>query len=153
MSRPTAWGAYIRIAATLCQRIEDSTYGPGARLPAEVPLSAEFKVARNTVRRALAMLEAEGLVMAQVGVGWFVHDPEASTVAACPQYERIAADLRAKIESGEFSPGDALPSEARICERYSVARFTARQAFASLESSGLIECIHGRGRFVRSRRP
>jgi DNA-binding GntR family transcriptional regulator len=55
------------------------------------------------------------------------------------------------IESGKLGPGDALPSESALAERYGVARGTARQALAELEGSGLVESVQGKGRFVRRR--
>jgi GntR family transcriptional regulator len=67
------------------------------------------------------------------------------------EYRRIAAELRKRIEGGDLTVGDALPSEAAIVEKYGVARGTARQALAALERDGLIEARHGKGRFVRRR--
>jgi DNA-binding GntR family transcriptional regulator len=72
---------------------------------------------------------------------------------ALPRYQRIARALRTKIEAGELAPGDALPSDADVVNQYGVSRNTARQAFAELEGRGLIETVHGKGRFVRRRRP
>jgi DNA-binding GntR family transcriptional regulator len=44
-----------------------------------------------------------------------------------------------------------LPSESALAQQYGVARGTARHALAELEGSGLIESVHGKGRFVRGR--
>jgi DNA-binding GntR family transcriptional regulator len=63
----------------------------------------------------------------------------------------MAAELHSMIESGELGPGDALPSESALAERYGVARGTARHALAELEGAGLVESVHGKGRYVRSR--
>jgi DNA-binding GntR family transcriptional regulator len=68
-----------------------------------------------------------------------------------PQYRSMAADLRTMIELGQLQPGDPLPSESALAARYGVARGTARHALAELEGAGLVESIHGKGRFVRSR--
>ncbi|MDD6790550.1 MAG: winged helix-turn-helix domain-containing protein, partial [Thermobifida fusca] len=62
MVRRTAWGTYTRITNALRQRITAGTYAPGTRLPSEAALCAEFSVARNTVRRALSVLQDEGLI-------------------------------------------------------------------------------------------
>jgi DNA-binding GntR family transcriptional regulator len=152
--RATAWGAYSEIAATLRERVASGEYAPGASLPSEAALCAEFGVVRNTVRRALAELEQEGLIETSPGRGRVVRTPgEESTSSAegraLARYRRISADLRAAIESGELQPGDVLPSEAALVERYGVSRGTARQALADLEGAGLIESKHGKGRFVR----
>ncbi|WP_344436954.1 GntR family transcriptional regulator [Actinomadura bangladeshensis] len=143
--------AYRKIAEVLRGRIADGTYPAGVRLPGEHELSREFAVARDTVRRALRVLQDEGLITVVTGLGRFVQSVPADSVR--PTYERIAADLRALIENGSLSVGSVLPSEARLCERYGVARLTARRALEQLEAAGLVECVHGRGRFVLPRRP
>jgi len=66
-----------------------------------------------------------------------------------PRYRAVAAELRAQIESGELRAGDPVPSESALTERYRVSRGTARHALAELEGAGLVEAVHGKGRFVR----
>ncbi|GAB2815477.1 hypothetical protein GCM10027176_20180 [Actinoallomurus bryophytorum] len=146
--RQTEWGAYVQIAEALRRRIASGDLEAGSPLPSEAVLCREFAVVRNTVRRALSALEEEGLIETLPGKGRVVRG-EAPTRY---EYDRIAADLRNQIERGELAPGDALPSEAVLVERYQVARGTARQALAAIEAAGLIETRHGKGRYV-SRRP
>ena len=67
-------------------------------------------------------------------------------------YERIADELRGPIRAGEMSPGDRLPSETSLAERFGRSVPTIRQALGVLEAEGLIEKIHGRGNFVRQPR-
>jgi DNA-binding GntR family transcriptional regulator len=150
--RTTAWGAYKGITDALRTRIADGEFAPGSTLPSEAKLCTEYHVSRNTLRRSLDQLATEGLIVAQPGRGRVV--PIAAGDAgdsATPQYRSMAAELRAMIESGELGPGDALPSEAALAERYGVARGTARHALAELEGAGLVDSVHGKGRFVRSR--
>ena len=155
--RSTAWGAYAQIAHALQQRIADGDIPPGSLLPSEAALCEEFSVVRNTVRRALAQLEADGLIETLPGRGRIVRDPDhterphASAKHTTAQYRRIADELRARIEHGDLAPGDPLPSEAAIVASYGVSRGTARQALADLEGAGLVEPVHGKGRFVRRR--
>lgn len=54
------------------------------------------------------------------------------------RYERIAKALGEQIASGKFAVGDALPTEARLCRRYGVSRYTAREALRQLRDAGLI---------------
>jgi GntR family transcriptional regulator len=68
-----------------------------------------------------------------------------------PVFKQIADDLRAQIANGALGEGDRIPSEARLMERYGVARMTARQALALLKAEGLVVAEHGRGVFVRAR--
>lgn len=70
-----------------------------------------------------------------------------------PTYRRIAADLRERIRSGDLKPGDKIPTQAELAERYQVARMTVRQALTELTNDGLIFAQQGRGTIVRERRP
>ena len=150
--RTTAWGAYRGITDALRTRLADGEFAPGSTLPSEAKLCSEYHVSRNTLRRSLDQLAAEGLIVAQPGRGRVVLiAPGDARESATPQYRNMAAELRVMIESGELSPGDALPSEAALAERYGVARGTARHALAELEGAGLVDSVHGKGRFVRSR--
>lgn len=153
--RSTAWGKYAQIAAVLRERISTNVLPPGELLPSEAVLSAEFRVARNTVRRALAQLEEEGLIESLPGRGRVVRAADkhgkSDKKPRLPQYRRISADFRAAIERGELAPGTALPSESAISSRYGVSRGTARQALADLSGSGLVEAVQGKGWFVRRR--
>ena len=66
-----------------------------------------------------------------------------------PMYQRIAEDLRKKIEFGELKPGSQLPTELELRERYgNASRNTVRDAVTSLITLGLIETRPGRGTFV-----
>ncbi|MBT2383673.1 GntR family transcriptional regulator [Streptomyces sp. ISL-11] len=70
-----------------------------------------------------------------------------------PKYQRIAADLRAAIQAGEYGPGGRLPGENELMATYGVARMTARQALGVLQSEGIAEGRKGAGVFVRAFRP
>jgi GntR family transcriptional regulator len=75
--------------------------------------------------------------------------PEINPKAAEPPYRQIAAWLRARIEAGEFVPGeDPLPSEKDLTDLFGVARDTARRAVQSLRDEGLVVTIPQRGTYV-----
>jgi GntR family transcriptional regulator len=61
---------------------------------------------------------------------------------------QVRDHLRQRVISGEFAPGDQLPSEAECSSEYGVSRSSAREAFKLLEQEGLIVVRHGHGRFV-----
>jgi len=61
-----------QIANELRQRITSGDLPAGARLPSIMSLMQEYGVARNTARRALAILEDEGLIEIVHGWGSFV---------------------------------------------------------------------------------
>lgn len=65
------------------------------------------------------------------------------------RYEEIAGYLRSLI--AKAAPGDRLPSEAELCERFEVSRMTARQAMQVVAAEGGIERRRGAGTFVRSK--
>ncbi|WP_405558701.1 GntR family transcriptional regulator [Streptomyces sp. NBC_01171] len=66
-----------------------------------------------------------------------------------PCHYEIADDLRRQITSGRLQPGERLPSEAALAERYAVTTVTLRHALAALQGERLVEKIHGKGNFVR----
>lgn len=70
-----------------------------------------------------------------------------------PLYHRIENDLKSKIFSGHFKPGDILPSERELIEIYKVSRLTAREAVSRLANQGLVEKIQGKGTFVSTPKP
>jgi DNA-binding GntR family transcriptional regulator len=142
---------YRRITDTLRARITGGEFAPGAALPSEAALCAEYGVARNTLRRALDQLADEGLIEVRPGRGRVVLPPAGASGPVVPQYQVMAAELRALIESGKLRPGDTLPSESALAQRYGVARGTARHALAELEGAGLVESVHGKGRYVLRR--
>ncbi|WP_156753522.1 GntR family transcriptional regulator [Actinokineospora pegani] len=69
-----------------------------------------------------------------------------------PASRRVAAALRARIESGELAAGALLPSERTLAEDFDVARNTAREAVRLLTDEGLVFARHGKGVYVRETR-
>jgi GntR family transcriptional regulator len=69
-----------------------------------------------------------------------------------PVYYQIAEDLSADIEEGRLRPGDVIPSEAQLCERYGISRMTVRQGLNMLSEAGYIHSVPGKGSFVSSPR-
>lgn len=63
---------YRRIVDDLRAEILAGQRAPGVRLPSENELAAEYSTSRPTVRRAIAQLKAEGLVIAEQGRATFV---------------------------------------------------------------------------------
>jgi GntR family transcriptional regulator len=68
-------------------------------------------------------------------------------------YEQIASTLREQIVTGQLNPGDRLPTQEQLSERFGVSRAVARQALDILETEGLIDRIQGGGAFVRVFQP
>ena len=53
--------------------------------------------------------------------------------------EVIVEQIRLLMRQGQLKPGDRLPPERDLCERFGVSRVTVREALRMLESSGLVE--------------
>lgn len=70
--KPAPEVAYQRIAGMLRDAIGRGAYADGRRLPTEAELSDEYNLSRQTVRRALQELVADGLVYRVRGRGTFV---------------------------------------------------------------------------------
>ncbi len=63
---------YARVADHIEARIKAGQLGPGARLPGERDLAAEYQVALGTMRRAIEELRSRGLVVTLAAKGTFV---------------------------------------------------------------------------------
>ena len=67
-----------------------------------------------------------------------------------PLYFQVARILRKEIESGKYPPGDCIPTEMELQERFSVSRATVRQAIGDLVHQGLLERRRSKGTVVSS---
>ena len=75
-----------------------------------------------------------------------------NSVAAQPVRNRwrpIASALRAQILAGAYVPGERLPSNTELQDRYGVSAQTVQHAVNSLRNEGLVETRPGLGWFVR----
>lgn len=72
---------------------------------------------------------------------------------AGPRYVQIADDIVQQIRAGVLKPGDMVPSESELVERYGVAGGTIRKAMVEVRASGLVETRHGKGSTVKDRPP
>jgi DNA-binding transcriptional regulator YhcF (GntR family) len=68
-----------------------------------------------------------------------------------PASARIAAELRARIESGALRPGDRVPSTRALMQRYGVAMATATKVLSALRAEGLVRTRPGAGTVVAER--
>jgi GntR family transcriptional regulator len=66
-----------------------------------------------------------------------------------PAYAQLANILRESMAAGILRPGDQLPSEAQLCERYAVSPMTVRRAINLLVDEGIVIAEQGRGTFVK----
>ncbi|MFJ9752287.1 GntR family transcriptional regulator [Streptomyces chartreusis] len=67
-----------------------------------------------------------------------------------PKHAQLRAIL-VDMCTNQLSPGDALPSERKLCIDHGVSRVTVREALGQLVAEGLAVRVHGRGTFVAER--
>jgi GntR family transcriptional regulator len=60
-------------------------------------------------------------------------------------YQQVADDLLDRIRSGEFAPGERLPTEPQLMAHYSASSTTVRAAVRTLATQGVVETRHGSG--------
>jgi len=65
-------------------------------------------------------------------------------------YEHIVEQIRALIREGRWAPGDQIPPERELAERFRVSRTSVREALRALEMQGVIDSRQGGGTFVRT---
>ncbi|MDZ5660955.1 FadR/GntR family transcriptional regulator [Nocardioides sp. S-58] len=88
-----------RVVVGLKDKILAGDLAPGAKLPSEAELIAEYAVSRTVVREAVTRLRAEGLVETQQGRGSFVLAvPEPSTFSVESSAIRTHADVMAMLD-------------------------------------------------------
>jgi GntR family transcriptional regulator, phosphonate transport system regulatory protein len=72
-------------------------------------------------------------------------------MARTPIWKSIAASLTTEIGEGHYRPGDKLPSEAELAQRFGVNRHTVRRALADMGERGMIHARRGAGVFVAAK--
>ena len=67
-----------------------------------------------------------------------------------PLYRQIKEFMIRSLEAGEWSPGDAIPSEGELAARFNVSQGTVRKAIDEMASENLLVRRQGKGTFVAS---
>jgi GntR family transcriptional repressor for pyruvate dehydrogenase complex len=68
-------------------------------------------------------------------------------------YEQIVQQVEDSILKGQLKPGDQLPAERDLAQRFGVSRTAVREAVKTLREKGLVEAYSGRGTFVTNGTP
>lgn len=74
----------------------------------------------------------------------------AARIARVPVYQQIRRDLIARIEKGEWRPGERIPKELDLCREYGVALGTLRRATDALVADEILSRREGVGTFVKT---
>ena len=89
-----------------------------------------------------------GDLMTDEGVDSREAKPLYRTVKTSRLYEQIVQQVEASILKGQLKPGDQLPAERDLAQRFGVSRTAVREAVKTLREKGLVEAYSGRGTFV-----
>lgn len=63
-------------------------------------------------------------------------------------HARLAADMQARIEAGEWTYGAKLPGREELAEEYGVADRTVRPAMRTLQARGYVTILPSKGVYV-----
>jgi len=66
-------------------------------------------------------------------------------------YRRVADALRARLDAGEWLPGEALPGTRVLAGQYGVSHTTVSRAMDLLAAEGRVTVVRGWGTFVAER--
>ena len=75
-------------------------------------------------------------------------DAHGATPAFSPLYQQIKALILQSLQSGEWKPGESIPSEMDLATRYRVSQGTVRKAIDELAADNLVVRRQGKGTFV-----
>src|SRR3546814_5948375 len=76
-----------------------------------------------------------------------------ATQDAPPRYAAIKQSISNAVRDGSLKPGDRVPSEAELVEKFDVSRMTANRALRELQSAGVIVRRAGSGSFIAEPKP
>ena len=74
--------------------------------------------------------------------------PAAPSPTFSPLYQQIKALITQSLQSGEWKPGELIPSEVELAARFKVSQGTVRKAIDELAAENLVMRKQGKGTFV-----
>ncbi|MDF5757639.1 GntR family transcriptional regulator [Spongiactinospora sp. TRM90649] len=99
---------YKQLADLLRTQIQAGELRPGQRLLAENDYVAEYGISRDSVRRAMAVLRSEGLIVTELR-GSRVREPEESVEVQVDAGTTIAARMPTDPERRQLGIGEGIP--------------------------------------------
>lgn len=100
---------YLQLADILRARITSGELVPGARVPSEPSLVQQYELGRTTVRHAIAVLRAEGLVVSVRGRGTKVREATDKTVTRIPEDAEVSARMPTEDERRRLGLPEGVP--------------------------------------------
>jgi len=151
---------YRRVAKVLQARIEDRTYPSTDPLPTPETIAGEFGVDIRVTQSAVWHLVRTGQARVEKIGGTLIVTPLHPDKRAPfveddnpihQQYKRIAWEILKKILSGEYQPGQRLPTMNVLAEEFRVSTVPIVQAMELL--GGLVARKHGHGIWITNQHP
>lgn len=115
-----------QIAARIRDKISSGEYEPDSKIPSERELGEKYDVSRVTIREAMRVLEADGLIITRQGAGSFVRPPASIVRLARTRLSRSArarneGAFLADAKAQGFTPSTNVritfePADGRVAE-------------------------------------
>lgn len=116
----TAIPLYVQIAEGLLEQIESGVLAPGDRLPAERELSLSLGVNRMTLRQALRVLEIQGLLIRQQGIGTYVAEPKIEREAGRLFPFTVGIQRRGYLPGAQVIVLEQQPAEVSVANKLQI---------------------------------
>ena len=120
---------YVQVASVMRQRVNSRRWAEGERISTLEELEEEFGVARVTIRQAIELLRAEGLLQAQQGRGTFVSGRPANNrwFNLATDFDSLVESIRNNVLKRVFIQRDAeppalVPNEGNPAKAYTFVR-------------------------------
>ncbi|MEU3602672.1 winged helix-turn-helix domain-containing protein [Streptomyces sp. NPDC006798] len=141
-----------RIARILRHRIQQKKIRPGTEIPAHA-VRNEFATTEYVALLAITVLARESLVTAPRRGHAARVEGDGTKRAPRLQHEKLASQLQARIEAGEYQPGDWIPGTATLAREFSASEGTVQLALKLLRDTGALDTVPGRGSYVAGATP
>lgn len=149
---------YMALYSTLKKAIENGNYLTGSLLPTEKQMMEEYAVSRNTVRRAIAQLEMDGLISVSPGRGTQVIKGRANQGEPVCQIPYDVTTIR-KVGWDQYTVGfsssiiDVMQADTRLSEKLAVPPLTELYRVQRLKFCGGVPACYVVSYLVKEKLP
>lgn len=117
---------YIKLAESIRQKILDGEFPVDSQLPFEKDLCAQYDASKMTVKKALDILMAEGLIVKRRGAGTFVKGiakTDMRNLIAASQFKGFTARYKEGGVTNKVIVYDAIPADKQIASKLGIKEF------------------------------
>jgi GntR family transcriptional regulator len=115
---------YFQLYDLLYVKIKNGEYSPGALLPTENDLIAQYKISRVTVRKAMDMLLTDGLIIRKRGYGTYVQQKKVEQTMQRVLHFSDEMQKKGLKSSTKMVTNEVLPASLQIAEALSIPEGT-----------------------------